>query len=162
MSVETCKTWILPYSVNNYVAIGEFELIHIIADWLRYFPLPGTPVWCNRVFLWQDRMIPLFDLDAYLDPTRKQGQQIQSNTNDIISVVAYENPAGVIDYGGFRLSALPASQVVSDAQICDYPHGKDWHTIASSCFREPVLGAIPVLDIPRIFCTRPDILREDT
>lgn len=152
MSETTCKAWLLPTG-SIHVAIGEFELVHIIAGWQRYMPVPRSPAWCHHVFLWQGRLLPLFDLETYINPAPGIVRTAFSNTREIVGVIAYENQHGEIQYGGLKLNAPPAIRVVSDDEICDYPMTfPGWDKIALSCFEDPDIGPVPILDIQRIFC----------
>lgn len=157
MAETSCKAWLLPVGACQ-VAIGEFEMAHIIAGWQRYLPVPRSPAWCRHVFMWQGRLLPLFDLEVYLDPARANISSSSPGTREIVGVIAYEDQGGVIHYGGLKLSAPPVIRVVTDEEMCDYPAGyPGWDRIALSCFEDPGIGQVPILDIARIFCTRADL-----
>jgi chemotaxis signal transduction protein len=154
MSETACKTWLLPTG-SIHVAIGEFELVHIIAGWQRYIPVPRSPVWCHHVFLWQGCLLPLFDLENYINFAQGKVETSYSSTSDIVGIIAYENQRGEIQYGGLKLNAPPVIRVVSDDKMCDYPMSyPDWNKIALSCFKDPDIGPVPILDIQRIFCAK--------
>lgn len=148
-----CKAWLLPFGKGLHVAIGEFEMVHILTGRQRYTRVPCSPVWCRFVFAWCGRPIPLFDLDAFLNPVPDQSSIAGFSASDTIAIVAYEDRQGSIQYGGFILSALPFARVVSDNQMCDYPSGNiRWNEVALSCFKDPDAGAVPILDIAHLFC----------
>ena len=150
-----CKSWILS-SGNIHVAIGEFELLYIIAGWQRYILVPRSPIWCHHVFLWQGHLLPLFDIEVYINTTMDRPAAPLSNTGDFTGVIAYENQHGQIHYGGLKLSSPPVIKVVSDDAICDYPDNyPEWSRIALSCFEDPGIGSVPILDIQQLFCARP-------
>ena len=152
ISATNHKAWILPVD-SMHVAIGEFELVYIIAGWQRYMPIPRSPAWCHHVFLWQGRLLPLFDLENYLKPAQVKPRASASDNRDIVGVIAYENRNKEIYYGGLKLSAPPVIRVVTDDEICDYPGTfTGWDKIALSCFEIPDIGAVPILDIQHIFC----------
>lgn len=154
-SATAQKAWLLPTG-SMHVAIGEFELVHIIAGWQRYIPVPRSPAWCHHVFLWQGHLLPLFDLENYINPAPGKPVGSPSNDRDIVGVIAYENQNGVIYYGGLKMSAPPVIRVVTDAEICDYPGTfNGWDKIALSCFEAADVGAVPILDIQNIFCATP-------
>jgi chemotaxis signal transduction protein len=152
ISETTCKAWILPTG-SIHTAIGEFELLHIIAGWQRYMPVPRSPFWCHHVFLWQGQLLPLFDLEIFINPAKEKVRASISNSREVVGVIAYENRHHEIKYGGLRLNAPPVLRVISDDEICDYPTAyPDWDKIALSCFKDPGTGPVPILDIQRIFC----------
>lgn len=147
-----CKAWILRTG-NLHVAIGEFELVHIIAGWQRFTPVPASPPWCHHVFLWQDHLLPLFDLEILVSPLSSDNPESRSLSRGIVAVVAYQISDDEICYSGLGLSAPPFLRVVRDEEICDYPEDyQDWHKIALSCFEDLDLGPVPILDIQKIFC----------
>lgn len=147
------KTWLLPTGKHT-VAIGEYELAYVIAGWQRYTQVPRSPRWCHHVFLWQGHLLPLFDLENYLDPAHGNTQGADSVSSDMVAIVLYENQRTETCYGGIRLSAAPAARVVSDDEICDYPPDyPDWEKIALSCFKTTDAGPVPILDIQKLFCS---------
>jgi len=151
-SESTCKAWLLPVG-SIHVAIGEYEIVHVIAGWQRYIPVPRSPLWCHHVFLWQGHLLPLFDLELFINPAPVNTSNTNHDTRGIVAVIAYEINEGEICYGGLKLSAPPAIRVVSDDEICDYPANfSGWDKTALSCFKDPVAGPVPILDIQKIFC----------
>jgi chemotaxis signal transduction protein len=148
----SCKAWLLPTGAGT-VAIGEYELIYVIAGWQRYMPVPRSPRWCRHVFLWQNHLLPLFDLEIYINPEQRNTDQNTSGSRDIVAVIAYENKQNEICYGGLKLGAPPSVRVVNNDEICDYPANyPDWDRIALSCIRDQDAGPVPILDIQKIFC----------
>lgn len=152
ISEPSCKAWLLP-SGGITVAIGEYELAYVIAGWQRYTPVPRSPHWCHHVFLWQNHLLPLFDLEIYINPEQQIAGGTNSGSHDIVAVIAYENQPGETSYVGLKLSGPPVIRVVSDEEICDYPGDyPGWDRIALSCFEDPDAGPVPILDIQKIFC----------
>ena len=151
-SETACKAWILPTG-NIHMAIGEFELLYIIAGWQRYIPVPRSPAWCHHVFLWQGRLLPLFDLEIFINPVQDNIRASNITSHEVVGVIAYENQHLEIQYAGLKLIAPPVLRVVSDDELCDYPKTyAGWKKIALSCFKDPDKGPVPILDIQKIFC----------
>ena len=150
----SCKAWILPFANRIYTAISEFEIVHILAGRQKYTHVPRTPLWCQFVFTWCDQLIPLFDLNIYMNLQDSRESTPVFSSNDIICIVSYKDQGGILRYGGLLLSSLPFARTVSDDQICNYPPSPaiDWSKLAISCFNDNEIGAIPILDIPQIFC----------
>ena len=156
MAGSDCRAWMLPLTEDRHVAIGEYEMVHIIPEWVRLQAIPLCPLHCHKVFTWQGQLIPLFDLHAYIRP---QGRLVADAAQDVIPViciVAYEEANRNVGYGALLLCAIPFRTNVANDQICDFPddNGK-WNHIAASCFSDPVVGLTPILDLPRIFCSTP-------
>ena len=148
------KAWVLPFGNNIHMAISEFEIVHILAGRQRYAHVPRSPLWCRHVFIWCDQLITLFDLKACITPEHTDGSIPAFSSSDIVCIVSYETPQKKIQYGGFLLSSLPFTRVVTDDQMCDYPKDNiDWEKFTLSCFNDPDLGPTPILDVARIFCS---------
>jgi chemotaxis signal transduction protein len=153
-----CKSWVLS-SGNVHVAIGEFELVYIIAGWQRHIRVPRCPVWCRHIFPWQGHLLPLFDMETYLNAACGKSCESAVPNRDFTGVVAYENRRGEIHYGGLQLTSPPVSRIVSDDEMCDYPDNyPEWDRIALSCFRDADMGPVPVLDIQKIFRAGQEVL----
>jgi len=152
MTGSGCKAWMLPLGKGRHAAIGEYEMVHIIPEWVRLQSIPLCPVYCHKVLMWQGQLIPVFDLQAWL---RTQTGIVADTAQDampIICIVAYEDDNRTVGYGGILLSALPFRTDVLDDQLCDFPDDDDrWSAIAVSCFSDPGGGPAPVLDLARIF-----------
>lgn len=154
MTGSGCRAWLLPFGEGRHAAIGEYELVHIIPDWVRLQSIPLCPVHCHKVFMWQGQLIPVFDPQAWFRPQDTSAADATQDIIPIMCIVAYEDDKRTVGYGGIMLSALPFRTTVLDDQLCDYPDDNDrWSAIAVSCFSDSVGGQAPVLDLPRIFCS---------
>ena len=160
MNDDKCNAWILPITETFNVSTGEFELVHIIMDWLRLYPVPRAPDYCKNLFVWQGQLIPLFDMDTFIQI--KNGlRRDEIKTAGYICIVAYqcEGEDENIKYGGLLLRAMPFRVTVNDEQASDYPDDNiDWSNVALSCFKDPAFGKVPILNLNRIFSTRPGSL----
>ena len=118
MNTDKCNAWLLPITEDSYAATGEFELVHIIMDWIRLFSVPMAPSYCKNLFIWQGHLIPLFDMDAYI---HWRGDQHQGGlrTAGYICIVAYQSGAadGDVRYGGLLSRAMPFRTTVGDDQV---------------------------------------------
>jgi chemotaxis signal transduction protein len=152
----SCKAWLLPLGEGRLVAIGEYEMVHIIPEWVRLQSIPHCPAYCHKVFMWQGHLIPVFDLQAWLHQRGNVAEDTAQDSSPIICIVAYKDDNRNVSFGGMLLSALPYRCEVYDSQICDYPEEEDrWRSIAVSCFSGPNGMPSPVLDLSRIFCRSP-------
>lgn len=161
MSTDKCNAWLLPIADDSYAATGEFELVHVIMDWVRLFSVPKAPPYCKNLFIWQGQLIPLFDMETYIQQSGERQQDSVRNAG-YICIVAYQSEVedGDVKYGGLLLKAMPYRTTVGDEQACGFPEGNmDWANIALSCFEDPALGAVPILDLAKIFSSRPDSLQ---
>ena len=151
-----CRAWMLPLAEGAHAAIGEYEMVHIIPEWVRLQAIPRCPEYCHKVFTWQGQLIPIFDPHVYIRPKGQVAADAAQNTTPVICIVAYEDDNHKVCYGGLLLNAIPFRTDVVDVQLCDFPDGNGkWNNIAVSCFSDPVGGRTPILDLPRIFCSAP-------
>ena len=156
MNGSGCKAWMLPLGEGGHAAIGEYEMVHIIPEWVRLQSIPLCPVYCHKVFMWQGQLIPVFDLRVWLRPQDHKITDINQESAPSICIVAFEDEDRTTGYGGILLSALPFKTGVLDDQLCDFPDDNyRWSAIAVSCFSDPGGGPSPVLDLARIFTSTP-------
>ena len=158
-SEEKCNAWMLPIRNDFYVSTGEFELVHVIMDWLRLYSVPYAPVYCKNVFVWQGQLIPLFDMEAYMRLYNDLPQDADRQAG-YICIVAYQGSEEkqAIKFGGLLLKAMPFRITVKDDQMCDFPDDNvNWQEIALSCFKESAFGTVPVLNLENIFSRKPEV-----
>lgn len=146
--MSEATAWIVDFEGGFQAAIGERTLLHIVES-PRLEHIPQTPVTCQSVLLWEDGILPVIDLTAWLthQPAARDGT---------IGIVGWQSQEGAApQYGALLFSAIPRKARASDDQICDLPtEPAGWRDIAISCFLHEG-HAIPILDIPRLFSTSP-------
>jgi chemotaxis signal transduction protein len=137
--------WIISLTDNVSAAVGEFELVHILPDIPVLIEIPKTPIYCNKVFVWQHKIIPMMDIAVRFAST-------QSNTNPIVGIFAYRTQAGLVEYGALLLTTMPRRLEVSDEQACALPTDlQHWRPYIKCCFQETQDQVIPILNIERLF-----------
>jgi len=147
--MEQATAWILDIGHELNVAIGKYEMVHLIEkpDLLDE-SMQGE--YCSYQMQWQGEEIPVADISACLNPsdstTRKNLQP------ELVAIVAYETDESELpSYGGLVLNAIPERQLVTNDQACTLPEPQaNWQKIAISCFTDNS-QATPILDLPRIF-----------
>ncbi len=149
--------WILSFSPRGRVAIGEFELVHILDRAPRRFGIPGTPAHCREAILWQEEVLPYVDLrklaPAEDADTPESSGETRSADGEVVAVVGYHAFSKELpQYGALRLRAIPTRVLVTNNSACDLPDDiGELHRMACSCFRHSDFGPVPVLDLPRMF-----------
>jgi hypothetical protein len=151
--MSEASAWLLELGKGLLAAVGEREMIHLLPDQPLLSQIPQSPVYCNRVFVWQGEIIPLMDLSLRLLAR-------PAVPNALLAIVAFEkSPQAKALYGAILLNAPPRRIVVNDNQDCDLPDSPSgWRRLAISCFEQPRCGSVPVLDLAKVF-SRP--LKED-
>lgn len=138
--------WVLNLGQGLRVAVGEFDMIHLVPS-PELQPVPMSPPYCREVILWEDAVIPVMDLAAFL-----QRRESSSDTA-VVGIVEVQAPqeAQAPLYGGLRLEDPPIRATVNDGQACGLPDSPSgWDEIAISCF-EDERGAVPILSLQRLF-----------
>jgi chemotaxis signal transduction protein len=146
--------WLLRLPGRLHAAVGERELVHIIPQTPTLYEIPGAPEHCRHALVWQGEILPLMDVGARLRGAHGQDQTMTlAGIAVLVGVVAYPDPVGgEVRHAGLRLARVPVRVSVSDAQACRLPHeGPDWTRLAISCFAQPGLGPVPILDLSRLF-----------
>ena len=139
--------WIIELDNGLYVAVGELEMVHIVQS-PELFDIPHTPFYCSQVLFWQNNIIPVMDLLAWLE-----GYAIP-RMHDMIGIFTYQQqPDAPLDFGALPIVSIPARAQVGDEQACELPtHPLGWRELSISCFSDNY-RVIPILDLPYIFST---------
>ena len=142
--------WLLVLNNGWRVAVSEAEMRHLLHR-PTLFNIPCSPVYCSHVLIWEEKLVPVFDLAAWLTAHKA------SHSTALIGVVAYrEKLRNTIEYGALHLSIPPKRVSVHDDAACELPDdGIGWPSVAISCFADNDRNPIPILDMPRIFSTLP-------
>lgn len=144
--MEPVLAWILDLGRERMGAVGGGEMVHLLTEKPRTFEIPRSPRYARRVFIWQDRIVPLLDILH-----RVEGEPMDGDVGTVGIVRYRPGPEEPALLGGVRLAGVPSRAQVSDEQACALPdEAKPWRRFAVSCFEhdgEP----IPVLDLPRLF-----------
>jgi chemotaxis signal transduction protein len=137
--------WIMDLDGELQAAVGEREMLHVVQGPELYL-IPLSPPYCQHVLIWQDTILPMMDLAAWLkgQPERREHR--------IAGIFAYQARGDqAIRYGALSLAATPVRAQVNDQQACPLPtQPRGWKRLSLSCF---ALGEriIPILDLPTIF-----------
>lgn len=148
---HTSYAWLLSLGSAIYAAVGERELQYLLADMPQFTHLPNAPVYCNQVFIWQRKIVPVMDLAQFI----LKHKAIRLVNEELIVLASFQSHTSTFaQYGAILLDAIPARIQVGDQQVCELPHPKTlWQQIATSCFQHSDKGPIPILDLNRIFLT---------
>ena len=145
--MSEATAWIVHFAGSFQAAIGERAMLHIVENPLLEH-IPQTPVTCQRVLIWENKILPVIDLTARLT------HQSTTHGNSIVGIVGWQAQEGAASqYGALLFNAIPRKVRVHDDQFCNLPTAPpEWHDLAISCFLHEG-HAIPILDIPRLFST---------
>lgn len=139
--------WVIQLDHQMSAAVGQMELIHIV-DNPEFYKIPGAPAYCDHVILWNNRIIPVMDLSAWLNDSTVVFRR------SLVAIAVYRDQNNELKYGGIHLSDTPATEVVSNDQACALPITSNrWKAVSVSCFRSSDSNPVPILDVPTIFST---------
>ena len=141
------NSWLLELAADCRSAVGEFEMIHVLTIEPELFAITSAPSHCASAFLWQENVVPVMDLAAWLDggaPCRKRSFLAITRNHD--------RGSDTTEYVALLLAGIPKRLRVSDAQACPLP-SRQWEPLAISCFEHPIHGPVPILDLPKIYST---------
>jgi hypothetical protein len=138
------SAWLLSLGDEALAAVGELEMVHVV-DSPELFEVPLSPPHCNRVLVWQERLLPVMDLARWL------WGQVGERPRYAGITAWWDAQDGSPRYGALLLAGLPIRIRVSDEDACALPHEPcGWASLALSCFQHRG-GSVPVLDLPHIF-----------
>jgi chemotaxis signal transduction protein len=145
--------WLLYLNGGLRAAIGLRQMLYVLPEEPTTYTVPKTPAHAARVLVWQEHLVPLIDLHVYLYGGGQLGSGA-SNSQAMVGVVACamgSESESRTAFGAFLMSRAPDRIQVSDSQACALPDElATWVAVAASCFRHPLLGPVPVLDLPAI------------
>lgn len=149
--------WLLSFNGHLRAAVGELELVHVLSQSPTLFPIPDTPGYCRRVFIWEGHVVPIVDLGVRLLGDRHLQGDTAAGMDNLIGILAYQRlPGEPPRYGGLFLDQVPTRARVRDDRACALsPEPEEWTSLAISCFEHGDHGPIPVLDVPRLFLSVP-------
>lgn len=146
--MDDSNAWMVAFRGDHRAAVGELELMHVLPDAPALHPVIKAPRHCRQVFLWQGRVLPVFDLSLWL------GEDPDGAENAHLGVFRYRPaPGASLHYGSLIIEGAPRQVLVNDAQACDLPDAvESWRQVASACF-DYAGRPVPVLNLARIFGT---------
>jgi chemotaxis signal transduction protein len=158
MSLES-NGWLLKLRGQLRVAVGLRELVHVLPYSPRLYTVPQTPAHARHVILWEGKILPVVDPAAYLEAGVGDGLDTATkrlSLDHLVGIVAYQAAPGTeVSLAGMLLGNVPERIRVTDDQACALPESPPgWHHVATSCFEHPDHGAVPILDLPRLFSGR--------
>ncbi len=144
--MEDSNAWMMIFRGGHRAAVGELELVHVLADPPELFPVLKAPRHCRQVFLWKRNALPVFDLALWL------GEEAADGDNSHLGVFRYRpGPDQPLHYGSLVIEGAPRKVLVNDSQASDLPRDRDsWRQLANACF-DYGGRPVPVLNLPRIF-----------
>lgn len=147
------SAWIMSITDTVSVSVGEFELVHILTDNPILFTVPTAPLYCQQVFVWQNKIIPLMNLAA------RFGLPETSTLSDsiVVSIFAYRaEKTGLIEYGALVSNATPRRSEVSNEQACPLPTDLSaWQPYIRCCFQETnTPKATMILNLEHLFASQ--------
>ncbi len=141
---EGVRAWLLQITQGIEVALAQFEVVHIV-DKPASYEIPQAPAYCKHVVIWNNRIIPVVNLMAWMTGEAQPAE-------DIIAVINYQDEHGDYHYGGLGLANIPVLTHVRDAMHCKLPENEGkWDKIAVSCFKTEFGQKVPILDALMLF-----------
>lgn len=143
--MNVSNAWLLNLGADRVGAIGERELLHVVAE-PEAFEVPLAPTHCRYVLIWQDRLLPVWDVSARLIQCAELQRPV------VAAVVGYQARRGETPWlGAIALTEPPTRCKVTDSQACELPENEPaWFDIAHSCFAHDD-RPVPILDLYTMF-----------
>ena len=139
------SAWLLALDPALRAAVGEREMVHMV-QFPVLFEIPDAPSHCLQVMLWQEEIVPVLDVAAWL-----RGGRAAAAAYPLVGIFAYQAAPATIAYGALPLESAPLRRRVSDEQACALPEQPAaWARIAHACFRDGE-RKVPVLNLRYLF-----------
>lgn len=148
--------WIISIPGGDRVAVGDREMVHLIAQPVGLHPVPRAAPHCRCAMMWEDQVLPVVDLAVVAGRSRYgAGDRAVAGVERLLGIVAFSAHGGA-DVGkvALMLESVPERFEVADDMACRHPDelGR-WARWSISGFRHPRHGAVPILDLPRLFAS---------
>ena len=143
---QGAPAWMLDCGGGVVVATGLANVLHVIEDTSALFRVPMAPAHCNRVLLWQQRVLPAVDLAALLIGAAPPAPRLYA------CVLGWRVSRNDTEYGVLLARGLPRRITVSDDQRIR-PSDSDaerWRGIGLSFFSYHK-RATPIVDPASLF-----------
>jgi chemotaxis signal transduction protein len=142
--MSASPAWLLSLDERRRVAVGPYEMVHVLTEGTELHPVPGAPRGCRQVLLWQSRPLPVIDLTEWADGTPRQGTRP-------VAIVAFRRADGRVENGALLLGGIPRQVVVDDAQALTRSRvPAPWGALSHSAFSDGGT-VVPILDLTRLF-----------
>jgi chemotaxis signal transduction protein len=144
--MSRAPAWIIGFPGDHLAAVGELELVHVLADEPEGFNVPGSPRYCHQVILWEDNVVPIIDIGKML----AAGQEAPGRRH--YGIVRYRLwPTRQQRFGAFLMDRIPQRVNVDDASAYALPDPlAAWRDFVISCFVHED-RPVPILDIGSLF-----------
>ena len=127
--MSEATAWLLNFQNGLCASVGEREMMHLVESPVLS-DIPHTPDHCRQILIWQEEVLPVMDLMAWL--TGQPTDQAQAS----VGIVAWQDqPDEPPQYGALLFSGIPQKIRVTDDQFCDLPTDPvGWPAVSISCF----------------------------
>jgi chemotaxis signal transduction protein len=143
------EAWVLDCGQGVVAAVGAAHMLHVVEDAALCFRVPMAPTHCDRVLLWQKRVLPVVDMRPLI------GVALGSTATQCFCVLGWCTPDDVTEYGVIATTAVPRRIVVTDDKSMEptVERAASWRSFAVGFFSYHDT-AVPILDPATLFGSR--------
>jgi len=144
--MSKAAAWVMKIDEKLYASVSRMELVHIVNK-PESAHIPRAPVYCQKIIIWNDSLLPVMDLSCLLNDSKP------STACNVVAVIMYRDSRNEeIHYGGISLADTPELEYVDNTQVCEFPDNKEkLQAISLSCFKSSKMCEVPILDISKVF-----------
>lgn len=106
--MSNATAWILDCGDEAVIAVSAFNMLHVVEDAALRFKVPLTPAHCSEVLVWQQRVLPVIDLELLL---RRHATVSQKNHSCVLGWLC---PGDITEYGILATRTSPQRILVTD------------------------------------------------
>lgn len=143
--MSAVQAWLLDFGNGLCAATASSSVLHVI-EAAPLFKVPLAPAHCNRVLVWQGRILPAVNVLALF------GESLNDVRHEYPCIVGWRESPHESAYGVLLLQAMPRRIAVSDADIVE-PSSSDaarWSDLALGFFSVSQ-RVIPIVDVAPMF-----------
>jgi chemotaxis signal transduction protein len=148
MSTGAAEAWLIHLNAGLRAAVGSREMLYVLPENFSTHKIPRSPAHAQSIVMWQEHLVPLIDLPRYVSDANYGSSQ---RLVGIVAVAANTGERSTTELGALWMTRPPEKIQVTNEQACALPPAlQAWARISASCFRHPVHGAVPILDLASI------------
>jgi chemotaxis signal transduction protein len=143
--MPVANAWLIDFGDEYRAAIGERELFHLVYE-PQLFQVPHCPAHCDRVIVWEGRVLPVWNLRKWLRP------DADTPATRLVAVIGYRpDDRDDTEFGAVEIAAPPQRIVACDDDACALPADSPaWVRISTSCFAHN-RKQVPALNLTSMF-----------
>ncbi len=170
--------WVLDFGAGRFAAVAHRQQLQVLHE-PEVHALAFAPASAPQVLLWGTHCVPVLDFGHWTG----EAPTVSTERGRVLGIYAYMPESGQTHgrahahshshshshdhanananananaLGALWLAAPPVVAPVDDLRACELPAAREgWRDVSLSCWQHERCGAVPIIDLGRVFGSRP-------